>query len=136
VIATSNGDVKKRVAQGEVWCGLTDTDDAFVAKNEGAPIDYLFLDQKDIGNLIIPNTVSLIKGSYNSKNGKLLIDYLLSRETEAKLAISCAQMPLHKGVKTPNNIPSLDEILPMKIDYDKTAKKLEEIQVFLKSWVE
>jgi len=136
VIATSNGDVKKRVAQGEVWCGLTDTDDAFVAKNEGAPVDYLFLDQQDIGNLIIPNTVSLIKGSHNSKNGKLLIDYLLSRETEAKLAISCAQMPLHKGVKTPNNIPSLDEILPMKIDYDKTAKKLEEIQVFLKSWVE
>lgn len=90
VIATSNGDVKKCVAQGEVLCGLTDTDDAFVAKNEGASVDYLFLDQHDLGNLIIPNTVSMIKGSLNSKNGKRLIDYLLSRDTEAKLAILCA----------------------------------------------
>ena len=136
VIATSNGDVKKRVAQGEVWCGLTDTDDAFTAKNEGAPVDFLFLDQNGIGNLIIPNTVSLVKGSPNSENGKLLIDYLLSRETEEKLAVSCAQMPLHKGVNTPAGIPSLDNIAPMKIDYEMTAQKLEEIQGFLKEWVE
>lgn len=136
VIATSNGDVKKRVAQGEVWCGLTDTDDAFTAKNEGVPVDFLFLDQNGIGNLIIPNTVSLINESPNPTNGKLLIDYLLSRETEAKLAVSCAQMPLHKGVDTPANIPSLDNIVPMKIDYDITAQKLEEIQGFLKEWVE
>jgi len=136
VIATSNGDVKRRVAQGEVWCGLTDTDDAFTAKNEGAPVDYLFLDQDSLGNLIIPNTVSLIKGSPNSENGKRLIDFLLSRETEAKLAVSCAQIPLHKGVKSPANIPSLDNILPMKIDYDNTAQKLEAIQIYLKEWAQ
>ena len=137
VIATSNGDVEKRVSQGEVWCGLTDTDDAFTAKNEGKDVDYLFLDQQDgIGNLIIPNTVSLIKGSAHQANAKKLIDYLLSRKTEEKLAVSCAQMPLHKGVKTPDNIPSLDNIQPMKIDYNAAAKKLEEIQPYLKSWVE
>jgi len=135
VIATSNGDVKKRVAQGEIWCGLTDTDDAFVAKNEGAPVDYVFLDQNEIGNLIIPNTVSMIKGSLNSENGKRLFDYLLSRETEEKLAVSCAQMPLHKNVNTPDNVPSLDKIVPMKIDYELTAQKLEEIQIYLKKWV-
>ena len=77
-----------------------------------------------------------IKGSPNSENGRRLIDYLLSRETEAKLAVSCAQMPLHKGVNTPDNMPSLDDILPMKIDYDKTAQKLEAIQIYLKEWVE
>ncbi len=136
VIATSNGDVKKRVAQGEVWCGLTDSDDAFTAKNEGEPVDYLFLDQQILGNLIIPNTVSLIKGSPNSENGRKLIGYLLSRETEAKLAVSCAQMPLHKGIRTADNIPSLDDILPMKIDYDKTAWKLESRQNYFKDWVE
>lgn len=136
VIATSNGDVKKRVVQGEAWCGLTDTDDAFVAKNEGAPVDYLFLDQDGLGNLIIPNTVSMMKGSPNPGNGKRLIDYLLSRETEEKLALSCAQMPLHKEVKIPSGIPSLDNIVRMKIDYDITAQKLEKIQGFLKEWVE
>ncbi len=136
VIATSNGDVKKRVINGEVFCGLTDTDDAYEAIKEGANVGILFLDQQGIGSLIMPNTVNLIKNSRNSENGKRLMDYLLSKNTEFNLAKSCAQMPLHKGVKTPNNIPSLDNIIPMKIDYEKTSKKLEEIQKYLKEWTE
>ncbi len=135
VIATSNGDVRKRVVQGASACGITDTDDAFEAIKEGAPVDIVFLDQQGIGTLIIPNTVNLIKGSPHSENGKKLIDYLLSRRTEAALARSCAQMPLHKGVEVPAGVPSLDNIVPMKIDYDQTAKKLEEIQNYLKEWV-
>jgi iron(III) transport system substrate-binding protein len=136
VIATSNGDVKKRVSQGEIACGLTDTDDAFEAIKDGADIGIVFLDQAGIGSLIMPNTVNLIKNSKNQENGKKLIDYLLSKKTEAKLAISCAQMPLHKGVETPKNIPSLDNIIPMQVDYKKTSQKLEEIQNYLKEWVE
>ncbi len=136
VIATSNGDVKKRVAQGEVWCGLTDTDDAILAVKEGAPLGMVFLDQKGMGNLVMPNTVSLIKNSPNNEKGKLLIDYLLSGETEEKLALSCAQMPLHKGVNIPPDILSLDTVKPMEIEYDQTAQKLEEIQFYLKEWVE
>ena len=135
VIATSNGDVRKRVVQGASACGITDTDDAFEAIKEGAPVDIVFLDQQGIGTLIIPNTVNLIKGSPHSENGKKLIDYLLSRRTEAALARSCAQMPLHKGVEVPAGVPSLDNIVPMKIDYDQTAQKLEEIQNYLKEWV-
>lgn len=136
VIATSNGDVKKRVIQGEVTCGLTDTDDAYEAIKEGANIGIVFLDQKGIGSLIMPNTVNLIKRSPNPGNGERLMNYLLGKETEAKLAKSCAQMPLHKGVEIPDDIPSLDNIIPMKIDYDKTSQKLEEIQNFLKEWTE
>jgi len=136
IVATSNGDVKKRVSSGEVACGLTDTDDANEAIKEGADVGIVFLDQKGIGTLVMPNTVSLIKKSPNNKNGKKLIDYLLSRETEAKLAVSCAQMPLHKGVKVPAGVPSLDNIKPMDISYEKTAQKLEEIQSYLKNWVE
>ena len=136
VIATSNGDVKKRVSEGKVACGLTDTDDAFEAIKEGENIGMVFLDQQGIGTLIMPNTVSMLKNSPNQINAKKLMDYLLSRKTEAVLAESCAQMPLHKGVTIPKGIPSLDEIVPMKIDYNKTAEKLEEIQNYLKEWVE
>ena len=136
VKATSNGDVKKRVVSGEVWCGLTDTDDAYEAIKEGANVGVVFLDQEGIGSLIMPNTVNLINNSPNQENAKKLIDYLLSKETEAKLAESCAQMPLHKGVEIPKDIPSLDNIKPMNIDYDATSKKLEEIQEYLKAWVE
>ncbi len=135
VLATSNGDVRKRVVQGEVACGITDTDDAFEAMKEGSPVRIVFPDQDGIGTLIIPNTVNLIRGCPHPENGKKLIDYLLRRSTEAKLAVSCAQMPLHKGVEVPTDVPSLDSIVPMKIDYDATARKLLEIQNFLKEWV-
>ena len=136
LIATSNGDVKKRVLNGEVACGLTDTDDAFTAMEESKDMGIVFLDQKGIGSLIMPNSLSLMKNSPHPSNGEKLIDYLLSKETEKKLAISSAQMPLHKGVETPKNVPSLDNIVAMKIDYEKTAKKLEEIQGYLKTWGE
>jgi len=136
IISSSNGDIKKKVLGGDIWFGLTDTDDAFTAMQESDDVDIIFLDQKGVGNLIIPNTLSLIKNSPNQENAKKLFNYLLSKETEKKLAISCAQMPLHKNVKTPVSIPSLDSVVSMKIDYVKSAKKLQEIQPFLKTWVE
>jgi len=138
VIATSNGDVKKRVMNGQLAFGLTDTDDAFEAKKESDDVDYIFLDQQEggLGSLIIPNAVSAIAKSPNSAEAELLIDYLLSVQTEAKLAISCAQMPLIKGVVTPKDAPSLDQIKPMKVDYDHITTKLEAIQGWLKKWVE
>ena len=138
VIATSNGDVKKRVMNGELAFGLTDTDDAFEAKKESNDVETIFLDQQPggIGTLIMPNALSMIKNSPNSENGKKLMDYLLSRQTEAKLAISCAQMPLIMGTEVPEVVPSLDHIIPMKIDYDQTTQLLEQIQPWLKQWLE
>ena len=136
IIAGSNGDVKKQVLQGTVFCGITDTDDAFEALKESRDVGIVFLDQDGMGSLIIPNTLNVIRKAPHLENGKKLIDYLLRKETEAKLAISCAQMPLHKGVKTPQNIPSLDRIKPMHISYDKTARKLEKLQYYLKEWLE
>ncbi len=136
VIATSNGDVKKRVASGEVWCGLTDTDDANEAIKEGAPVGVVFLGQADLGALVIPNTVSLIKDAPNPSNGKRAIEYLISKETQRKLAESCAQMPLSKGVVVPKGVFSLDKVKSMPVNYDEASRKLEQIQPLLKDWLE
>ncbi len=135
IIATSNGDVRKRVADGQVAFGLTDTDDANEAIKEGKPVVMVFPDQDSLGALIVPNTVSLIQNSPHPENGKKLIDYLLTREVEAKLAVSCAQMPLLPNpIEEVSGVTSVDKIVPMKIDYERTAQKLEEIQPFLKEW--
>jgi len=137
IIATSNGDVKQRVAKGEVACGLTDTDDAHEALKQGENIQVVFLDQDNgFGTLVMPNTVCLIKNSPHPDNGKKLIDFLLSRHVEEELAKSAAQMPLHKGVPVPPDVPSLDNIVPMKVDYNKAAEKLEQIQPWIKQWLE
>lgn len=136
VIASSNGDVKKKVANGEVAMGMADTDDGNEAIKEGAPVKMVFLDQYGFGNLVVPNTVSLINNSPNNANGKKLIDFLLSVEVEKMLAESCAQMPLHKNVPIPESVPSLDNIVAMKVDYSAVAQQSDSIKEFIKQWLE
>ena len=71
-----------------------------------------------------------------SKAGKKLIDYLLSRETERKLAYSdAAQIPLHPGVETPPGVRRLETLSVMKVDYAVVAAKMQAIQPWLRDWV-
>ncbi len=134
-IVSSNGEVKRLVARGEVKVGITDTDDASVAIKEGSPVKMVFPDQSGIGTLIMPNMVCLIKNSPNQENGKKLIDYLLSAEVEKSLAwAACAQMPLRYDVRTPADVLTIDAAKGMNVNYHDVAKKLEETGEFLKQW--
>ena len=64
-ILSSNGEVRRRVAAGEFALGVTDTDDANVARLEGKPIGIVYPDQDGMGTLIIPNCTVLIAGGPN-----------------------------------------------------------------------
>lgn len=135
-IVSSNGETRHLVANGEVAFGLVDTDDAYMSVIDGKPVKMIYPDQQGIGALVVPNAVSMIKNCPHPENAKKLIDYLLSPEVEAKLAkMECAQLPLHPGVELPENLPPLDNIKSMDIDYAEVAKKLQEIQPFLKQWL-
>ncbi|MCF6150308.1 MAG: extracellular solute-binding protein [Candidatus Kuenenia sp.] len=134
-IVSSNGEVKRLVSRGEVKAGITDTDDANVAIRDNYPVKIVFPDNDGIGTLIMPNMVCLIKDSPNQENGRKLIDYLLGSEVEKRLAWEmCAQMPLRYDIKKPAHVLSINAINGMKIDYNTVAKKLEEINGFLKDW--
>jgi iron(III) transport system substrate-binding protein len=98
----------------------------------------IFPDQKSeqTGMLFLPNVVVLIKGGPNTENGKKLMDYLLSPETERKLAFAdCAQIPLQPGVDTPPIVPRIEKIRTMNVSYSDLALKLQEIQPHIKEWV-
>jgi len=85
----------------------------------------------------VPNAVVLIAGAPHPDLGKKLVDYLLSNETEARLARSdAAQIPLHAGVEGPPELRPLDQLKTMQLDYKEIAGKLQAIQPFLKRWVE
>lgn len=134
-IVSSNGEVKRLVARGDVKAGITDTDDANVAIQEGSPVKVAFPDQSGIGTLIMPNMVCMIKNSPNQENGKKLIDYLLGKEVEKRLAwAACAQMPLRYDVRTPADVLTIDAVKGMDINYHDIAKKMDEIGEFLKQW--
>jgi len=137
-ISTSNGESTDFVAAGQYDFSLVDSDDAVSRMRQGKPIEMVYPDQgqDDAGCLIVPNTAVLIKGARHPENARKLIDYLLSKETERKLAFAdCAQIPLHSGVETPAEIKPIEAIKVMKLDYSAVAAKMQEIQPYLKEWV-
>lgn len=82
-----NSVVRDLVESGDLYIGLTDTDDSCGALARGSPVRVIVPDQgnNESGAFIIPNTVALVAGGPNPAEGKMLIDYLLSQETENDL---------------------------------------------------
>jgi iron(III) transport system substrate-binding protein len=137
-VSSSNGESTDLVTAGQFEFALVDSDDGANRIKENKPIEIVYPDQGDgeSGCLIVPNAILLIRGGPHPDNGKKLVDYLLSKGTERKLAFSdAAQIPLHAGVETPPLVKHIETIKTMKIDYVAVAAKMQEIQPFLKDWV-
>ncbi len=136
-VASSNGEVKRLVASGEVAFGLTDTDDAAVAVRSGAPVRVVFPDSEGMGTLLMPTVAVLVRGAPNEQNAKRLIDYLASPEVEELLAFAdCAQIPLRPNVPRPPHVGSKDDFKAMAIDYQKVAEVMEKVHEYLSAWSE
>ena len=136
-LSPSNGDSADLVARGQFAFSLVDSDDVVNRVNQHEPVTMVYPDQgaDEMGCLIVPNAAVLIAGAPHQGAGKKLIDYLLSKETERKLAFSdAAQIPLHSGVATPPHVRPIESLKIMKVDYAPVAAKLQAIQPFLKSW--
>lgn len=136
-MSSSNGDSADQVATGDSWFALVDSDDVHSRGAQRRPVEGVVPDQEEggLGCFIVPNAVLLIQGAPHPQNAKKLIDYLVSAETEKKLAYSdAAQIPLHPGVETPAGVPRLESLKVMKVDYSAVAAKMQAIQSWLKDW--
>ncbi|MBI2685550.1 MAG: extracellular solute-binding protein [Acidobacteria bacterium] len=136
-LSTGNGESADFVASGEFDFALVDSDDAVDRIRHGKPIEIAYPDQGegDAGLLLIPNAVALIRNGPNSAGGRKLIEYLLSKETERKLAAAdCAQIPLHPGVTPPAELKPIGQLKIMKVNYAELGAKLQAIQPALKAW--
>lgn len=135
LIASSNGEVKRLVATGEVAFGLADTDDAFEALKEGAPVEVVYPDQESIGTLVMPTAALLTKGGPHPETGRKLVDYLLTPDVERRMADSAAHMPLRPDVSVPQGLKRVSDIKTMTVDYARVATEMERIQPWLRQWV-
>ncbi len=126
-IVDGNSVVRDMTANGEVLFGITDTDDANVGIVSGMSIAMVVPDQDGQGTLLIPNTVAMINNAPHPEAAKLLIDFLLSRGVEEKLAqSSSAQIPLRQGIASPAGQLSLNDIAPLKVDYEEMADNMDQ----------
>jgi iron(III) transport system substrate-binding protein len=83
---------------------LTDTDDAWIAKSAGFPVETIYPDQHEggLGTFVIPNTLSKVAGRPANPGTERLLRWLASPEHEARLAAGPgAQIPVRPGVAVP-----------------------------------
>lgn len=102
-VVDGNSVVRELVEKGDLYIGVTDTDDSCEAISRGSPVRVIIPDQGSggIGTFIIPNTVALIAGGPNTPEGKDFIDYLLSQDVENDLLKSgWIQIPIRSDVTT------------------------------------
>ncbi|MSR46535.1 MAG: extracellular solute-binding protein [Planctomycetes bacterium] len=133
-LLTGNGHVMKSVRAGEFAYGFTDTDDFRVAETDGYPVACIYPDQGagEAGCLVIPNTISLVKGGPHPDFGRQFIDYVLSRETERKLAHGpSAQIPVRADIEAPPWVVRLAALKVMPVDYEQAATEFDAAQEWL-----
>lgn len=123
-IVDGNSVVRDLVADGQLTMGITDTDDAFSAIEKGAPVEIVFLDQgpSEIGTLVVPNTVAMIKGAPHPEEAKELIDYLLNVDTE-QLMIKSGW--IHFSVRPMNNSLNRLDIKSLNVEFEKIFNNIE-----------
>jgi len=126
VIEGGNRQVAQHVAEGRYAWGITDTDDAIIQIEKGAPVKMVWPDQGNgqPGTLLIPNTLMIVRGGPNQANAIRLVDWLLRTETESELAASAsAQIPLRTDATSQSRVwPTGNPPRTFRPDYDAAAK--------------
>lgn len=129
-----NGRLAKLVGEGEIAFGFTDTSDYRLVKAEGKPVELVYPDQGpgEIGTLLLPNTVALIAGGPNPRQARMLLEFLLSDESERILAFHPrGHIPLKPGVDHPPEVLVPGEFREMVVDFTeigtRVARRLGEL---------
>ena len=135
-IVDGNSVAAEQASRGDVLVAQTDTDDAFVRMDAGAPLEVVFPDQDGIGALLIPNTAALVRGGPHTEAGRRFLDYLLRPETELLLAeLPSRQLPLRPSLRDrlPEKVRPLAKVRAMKVDYARLRDDYEAVDSFLRS---
>lgn len=137
VVLGGNKQVALKVAAGQFAFGLTDTDDAIIEIENANPVAIVFPDQgaDQLGTLLIPNTLCVVKGGPNTDQAKKLVQRLLAADVEQRLADGqSAQIPIANDVDARSRVEPESELKSMKVDFfsaaenwNDVAKKLLEI---------
>ena len=123
-VVASNSASRDRVISGEVWIGLTDTDDIEVVRRRGVELGEAFTEGD--GVIVLPNVVGLVSGSPHPQAGETLARWLLSPRIEEMLAASSSrQVPLGSGITVAKGGLALDSLGSiLSVDWSMAAETL------------
>ena len=132
VIEGGNKTVALKVARGEYAFGITDTDDAIIELEDAQPVAIVFPDQREdqLGTLLIPNTLCIIKNGPNTERAKRLVDRLLQPDVETRLARGpSAQIPLNSSITFRSRVQPTEhtELKIMSVDFSAAADHWDQV---------
>jgi iron(III) transport system substrate-binding protein len=133
-ILGGNKQVAQACAAGQIAFGLTDTDDAIIEVERAGPVAIVYPDgqAEQLGTLLIPNTLAILKGCPHPEAAKKLVDFLLSPAVEAKLAAGAsAQIPLNTEVKAIVRVETPNTVKAMPADFRAAAKQWDVAAKFI-----
>ena len=112
-LVDGNSVVVKVVAKGDVWLGMTDSDDIADGEREGLPIAACPITDE---TLLLPNTVAVTRDAPHPESAQLVFDYLQRPELAKRLVQAKALEGVYLAkVPTPT----------LKVDWNRLLRELE-----------
>lgn len=126
VVLSGNKQVAQAVSTGQLSFGLTDTDDALVEIDNGLNIGIVYPDQQSeqMGTLLIPNTLCVLKSAPHPLAARRLGNYLLSEDIEGRLAMGpSGQFPIRPNHPEKSRAQTAERVRWMLADFRKASEQ-------------
>ncbi len=110
----NNNAIVEAVGRGEIDMGLVNHyyNYRFLDEDPSLPSrNHQFADG-DIGNLVIPSSVSVLASSEHQEDAQAFVDFLLTPEAQAYFAEETFEYPLVEGVPTAAGVPPFASLRP------------------------
>ena len=130
-ILPDNSDVWRGVGSGEFALGLTNSPNYHLALEAGLPVGVIYPDQgpTQVGALVNPNVVAIVKGAKNSAEARRFVDFILSREAQEILVQHAFEIPLVPGAD-PGKVRPLGSFQVLKVTQERLGD-LEDVTIKL-----
>ena len=127
-VLANHTEVANAVARGEFAAGLLNHYYYVPKKKEGAPLDLVYPDQgpSDIGTLVTPLSVSILKGAGRPAAARAFVDFVLSPEGQAPMTTQEQEFPLTPGAPlaaaAAPGVRPIDQIKRPALDFVKLSE--------------
>jgi iron(III) transport system substrate-binding protein len=126
-VTKTNDEAADLVVNGDADFALVDSDIAMVRVRDDLPLDIVYPDQSptDIGCMVMPNAVSIVKGTKNLASARKFVNFVTSLEGERRIVgFASWQVPLNVGVGTGSPLMwQVNSLRTIHVDYPAAAKK-------------
>lgn len=123
----NNNAIVEAVSRGEVEMGLVNHyyNHRFLAEDPSLPSRNASFEGRDLGNLVIASSVSIVAGSDQQEAAERFVEFLLAEEAQRYFSEETFEYPLAAGVDPAGDVPPLDPAAVPEVDFDQLGANLE-----------